>query len=113
MHGQTPEKETRNRARYRSGATSREGRRAQTSSLSARLMAHVPFGLSVTNPDGTLEYVNPAFTSLFGYDRADLPDRVTWFAKAFPDTSERGRMERSYRRMQLPPSKPCLHAPGP
>ncbi len=97
MHGQTPEKETRNRARYRSGATSREGRRGQTSSLSARLMAHVPFGLSVTNPDGTLEYVNPVFTSLFGYDKADLPDRATWFEKAFVDPSERDRMERSYQ----------------
>jgi len=97
MNGQTPEKEIRSRERCRSGATSREGRRGQASSLSSRLMAHVPFGLSVTNPDGTLEYVNPAFTSLFGYDRADLPDRATWFAKAFPDTSERGRMERSYQ----------------
>ena len=97
MHGQTPEKETTNRARYRSGATSREGRRGQASSLSARLMAHVPFGLSVTNPDGTLEYVNPAFTALFGYDKADLPDREIWFEKAFPEPSERGRMERNYR----------------
>ena len=60
-------------------------------------MAHVPFGLSVTNPDGTLEYVNPAFTALFGYDRADLPDRATWFEKAFPEPSERGKMERSYQ----------------
>ncbi|MGE5790763.1 MAG: response regulator [Syntrophaceae bacterium] len=60
-------------------------------------MAHVPFGLSVTSPDGTLEYVNPAFTALFGYDRADLPDRATWFEKAFPDPSERGTMERNYQ----------------
>ena len=97
MHGQTPEKKTRSRARYRSGATSLEGRRGQASSLSARLMAHVPFGLSVTNPDGMLEYVNSAFTALFGYDKADLPDRATWFEKAFPDPSARGRMERCYQ----------------
>jgi two-component system cell cycle sensor histidine kinase/response regulator CckA len=97
MHGQTPEKETSGRTRCSSGATNREGRRKHASSLSAKLMDHVPFGLSVTSPDGTFEYVNPAFTALFAYDRADLPDRAAWFEKAFPDPSERGRMEQSYR----------------
>jgi two-component system, cell cycle sensor histidine kinase and response regulator CckA len=76
---------------------SREGRRGQAASLPARLMAHVPFGLSVANPDGTLEYVNPAFTALFGYDKADLPDRATWFEKAFPEPSVRGRLEHYYQ----------------
>lgn len=97
MHGQTPRKETMNRARDRDAVTSREGRRGHASPLSARLMAHVPFGISVTNPDETLEYVNPAFTALFGYGKEDLPDRATWFEKAFPDPSERGRMELGYQ----------------
>jgi two-component system cell cycle sensor histidine kinase/response regulator CckA len=111
MHGQTPEKETRGRARCSSGATNREGRRKHASSLSAKLMDNVPFGFSVTSPDGTLEYVNPAFTALFGYDRADLPDRAAWFEKAFPDPFERGRMEQSYQKdatasLKTPCSRP-------
>jgi PAS domain S-box-containing protein len=74
-------------------------------------MAHVPFGLSVTNPDGTIGYVNPEFTALFGYDKADLPDRITWFEKAFPEPSERGRMEHCYREdatasLEALPSRP-------
>jgi PAS domain S-box-containing protein len=60
-------------------------------------MAHVPFGLSVTGPEGTMMYVNPAFTALFGYGTEDLPDRATWFEKAFPEPSYRSRMDRYYR----------------
>lgn len=60
-------------------------------------MAQVPFGLSVTDPGGTMVYVNPAFTSLFGYGAEDLPDRATWFEKAFPDPTHRSRMDRCYR----------------
>lgn len=98
MYGQTSKKETERRAaRSSSRAKSCEERREQTSTFCTRLMTHVPFGLSVTNPEGTLEYVNPAFTALFGYGKADLPNRATWFKKAFPDPAERSRMEHCYQ----------------
>ena len=97
MHGQISEKADRSGARDRNSVTSREGCKGHASTLSARLMAHVPFGLSVMNPEGDLAYVNPAFTALFGYGKEDLPDRATWFEKAFPDPSCRSRMERIYQ----------------
>jgi len=48
-----------------------------------------PFGISITNPDQRHEYLNPQFTRMFGYTIADVPDKRTWFEKAYPDPSYR------------------------
>jgi len=44
-----------------------------------------PFGMSIMNADMTFEYVNPKFTEILGYTLEDLPDKSTWFRKAYPD----------------------------
>ncbi len=44
-----------------------------------------PFGMSIMNPDMSFEYFNPKFTEIFGYTLNDLPDKATWFEKAYPD----------------------------
>ncbi|MBW2117431.1 MAG: response regulator [Deltaproteobacteria bacterium] len=44
-----------------------------------------PFGVTITRPDLTFEYFNPKFTELFGYTIEDLPDKQTWFERAYPD----------------------------
>lgn len=85
MHGLKSEKESDRRVSKRGSAASRERRMGQVSTFPARLMAHVPFGLSVTDSEGAMVYVNPAFTALFGYGAEELQDRATWFEKAFPD----------------------------
>jgi PAS domain S-box-containing protein len=36
-------------------------------------------------PGRTFEYFNPPFVEMFGYDADDLPDKSTWFEKAYPD----------------------------
>jgi PAS domain S-box-containing protein len=48
-----------------------------------------PFGISIMAPDRTFEYLNPRFTEIFGYTKKDIPDKATWFAKAYPDEEYR------------------------
>jgi len=48
-----------------------------------------PFGVSITRPDLTFEYFNPKFTELFGYTIEDLPDKQTWFERAYPNEEYR------------------------
>jgi PAS domain S-box-containing protein len=49
------------------------------------LAEYAPFGISIMRPDRTFEYFNPKFSDIFGYDYKDLPDKATWFKKAYPD----------------------------
>lgn len=48
-----------------------------------------PFGLSVMGSDKKFHYFNPKFTEIFGYALEDLPDKTTWFEKAYPDPEYR------------------------
>ncbi|MBU0513450.1 MAG: PAS domain S-box protein, partial [Proteobacteria bacterium] len=48
-----------------------------------------PLGVSLIRADGSYAYVNPAFTRIFGYTLADVPDGRTWYRLAFPDPDER------------------------
>ncbi len=53
------------------------------------LAMDAPFGMSIINPDGAYEYVNPEFTGIFGYTLGDIPNGKTWFKLAFPDQEYR------------------------
>ena len=44
-----------------------------------------PFGVSIISSEGRYLYLNPKFTSLFGYTLEDVPTGREWFNKAFPD----------------------------
>ena len=48
-----------------------------------------PIGITIMNPDGRFEYVNPHFTEIFGYTARDVPDKNTWFETVFPDADYR------------------------
>ncbi len=48
-----------------------------------------PFGMSIMNADRSFEYFNPKFTEIFGYTLEDLPEKATWFHKAYPDPKYR------------------------
>lgn len=56
---------------------------------SRALVEHAPFGLSIMNPDQRFEYFNPKFSETFGYTLLDVPDKSTWFEKAYPDPAYR------------------------
>ena len=58
-----------------------------------RMLAdNAPFGISVMAPDRRFEYFNPRFTEIFGYTKEDVPDKDTWFAKAYPDEAYRKKV---------------------
>ena len=53
-----------------------------------RILAEsAPYGISIMAPDLTFEYLNPKFSEIFGYTIKDLPDKRTWFQKAYPDVN--------------------------
>jgi PAS domain S-box-containing protein len=53
------------------------------------LTENAPFGLSVMGSDGRFRYFNPKFTEMFGYTLEDVPDKPTWFERAYPDPAYR------------------------
>jgi PAS domain S-box-containing protein len=55
------------------------------------LADHAPFGISLMRPDLSFEYFNPRFIEIFGYTLKDVPDKMTWFEKAYPDPMARRR----------------------
>ena len=56
------------------------------------LAENAPIGLSIMNRDNTFEYFNPKFTEIFGYTIEDIPDKQTWFEKAYPDEDYRNNV---------------------
>ncbi|MBN2126058.1 MAG: PAS domain S-box protein [Deltaproteobacteria bacterium] len=56
------------------------------------LVEETPMGISIMRADFTFEYFNPKFSEIFGYTLNDIPDRFTWFEKAYPDKVYRERV---------------------
>ena len=56
------------------------------------LAEDAPFGISVTGKDHRHEYLNPKFIKMFGYTIDDVPDKKTWFEKAYPDPDYREKV---------------------
>ena len=50
---------------------------------------NAPIGISIMAPDLTFTFINPTFTDIFGYTIDDIPDKSTWFEKAYPDPEYR------------------------
>ncbi len=53
------------------------------------LSENAPFGMIMVASDGSHRYMNPKFREMFGYTIDDIPDRATWFGKAYPDPEYR------------------------
>ena len=49
----------------------------------------IPFGIALVDKNGFHTYLNPKFIEMFGYELKDIPDRETWFEKAYPEASYR------------------------
>lgn len=67
---------------------------------------YLPIGLAVVGRDEKMEYLNPKFTAMFGYDAQDVPELKAWFEKAYPD-------QKTSSRMMLAWTKEMLKTPGP
>jgi len=49
------------------------------------LLDNSPSGISWSDREGNIEYVNHQFTRMFGYTLEDVPNINTWFRRAYPD----------------------------
>ena len=56
------------------------------------LAEDAPFGISIMNSENSFEYFNPTFTKTFGYTLEELPDKETWFEKAYHDEGYRKKV---------------------
>ncbi|GGW83855.1 PAS domain-containing protein [Alteromonas halophila] len=48
------------------------------------------------DPNHRVAFVNHRFTDLFGYTRADIPDKNSWWRKAYPDADYRQVVQRQW-----------------
>jgi PAS domain S-box-containing protein len=51
-----------------------------------------PHGIALIDNKDRYFYVNPRFTEITGYVLEDIPDRVAWFKKAYPDPEYRRKV---------------------
>ena len=66
-----------------------------------RLLAeNAPIGLSISNPRGTFEYINPAFTGITGYTLTDLGTEKAWCECAYPDMTYRRKVFRLWNTLK-------------
>ena len=62
------------------------------------LCEEAPFGISITGSDHRFEYLNPKFSALFGYTKTDIPDKETWFIKAYPQKEYREKIRKTWQK---------------
>ncbi len=62
-----------------------------------RLTECSPFGISISNEDLAMEYINPTFTEIFGYTLEDVPTKKVWFQKAYPDSAYRDKVMKTWQ----------------
>jgi two-component system NtrC family sensor kinase len=62
-----------------------------------RLMDDSPVAISITNQDGTIEYINRKHREILGYSPEDIPDLEHWWALAYPDETERNRIAAEWK----------------
>ena len=63
------------------------------------ILRHLPVGVSWTQEDGTISYLNPYYTIVTGYDAATMPDLATWWEKAYPDPAVREQVRQDWERL--------------
>lgn len=56
-----------------------------------------PFGLSLMSNDRRFDYFNPKFTEIFGYSIDDIPDKDSWFLRAYPDEDYREKVHAAWK----------------
>ena len=65
------------------------------------LVEHAPFGVALVGKDATYQYVNPAFTEIFGFTLDEIPDGRSFLKKAFPDQDEYQRVVEEWKKALL------------
>lgn len=60
------------------------------------LIEQLPIGTKLVNPDGSFDYMNPAWPHLLGYKPTDLPNLQAWWSLAYPDPAYRETVMREW-----------------
>lgn len=60
------------------------------------LVEKSPLGISLIADDGNYKYINPQFTTIFGYTIEDIPTGSAWFKKTYPDKEYRRKVIRTW-----------------
>ena len=53
------------------------------------LVEKSPLGIALIADDGHYKYINPQFSTIFGYTIDDIPDGNAWFKKSYPNKAYR------------------------
>ena len=62
----------------------------QKSEISFRtLVENMPLGIMLVDKDGNIDYINPKFTTIFGYTKDSIPTLENWLQRAYPDSAQR------------------------
>ncbi len=61
------------------------------------ILESTPHGITLIDKDDQYLYVNPYFTKITGYTLADIPDKHTWFQKAYPDPAYRQQVLEAWK----------------
>jgi diguanylate cyclase (GGDEF)-like protein/PAS domain S-box-containing protein len=75
-----------------------EGELRESEERFKMLAEDAPFGISIMAPDRSFKYLNPQFTKIFGYTIEDIPDKDTWFKKAYPNKTYRNKVISIWKR---------------
>ena len=76
------------------------------------LCEEAPFGISITDSERRFEYLNPKFIDLFGYTQTDIPDKETWFMKAYPQEDYREEVRSTWQNDQRGENKNLMVKKG-
>lgn len=74
------------------------------------LIEILPYAIWISTPQNEIEYINPAFTKLFGYNLDDISTIDKWFTCAYPDPIFR-RQVRPYYDRDMQAGKPIVANP--
>ncbi len=61
------------------------------------LIEHAPFGINLSERDGSFTYINPAWTQLLGYSAGEVANLDAWWPRAYPDPSYRASVMREWQ----------------
>ena len=89
-----------------------DGKLHESEKMFRTLCEQAPFGISITGSDLRYEYLNPKFIDLFGYTQKDIPDKETWFMKAYPHEEYREEVRSTWQDDQRGENKSLMVKKG-
>ena len=66
-----------------------EAARRESEEKFRALVEKSPLGIALIADDGHYKYINPQFSTIFGYTIEDIPDGKAWFKKSYPNKEYR------------------------